>query len=97
LSSPNRARALADPGRLGDRLVRDGGLPEAIAEAWRRSSLDNLIDPTQRLFRGFAEQTKSDRAALFGVCGGSAGHARRGGARQHSRHWLRLASAIRLR
>jgi pimeloyl-ACP methyl ester carboxylesterase len=27
-------------------------------------SLESLADPTQRLFRAFAEQTKSDRAAL---------------------------------
>ena len=40
------------------------GLPEAIAEAMEAPSLDGLADPTQRLFRAFAEQTKSDRVAL---------------------------------
>jgi pimeloyl-ACP methyl ester carboxylesterase len=71
--------ALAEPrlvhslvlGGLGDRLVRDGGLPEAIAEALEAPSLDSLVDPTQRLFRGFAEQTKSDRAALAACVRGS--------------------------
>ena len=51
-------------GGLGDRLVRDAGLPDAIADAMEAPSLDGLADPTQRLFRAFAEQTKSDRAAL---------------------------------
>jgi pimeloyl-ACP methyl ester carboxylesterase len=63
LAEPSMVRALI-LGGLGDRLVRDGGLPETIAEALEAPSLDNLVDPTQRLFRGFAEQTKSDRAAL---------------------------------
>jgi pimeloyl-ACP methyl ester carboxylesterase len=71
--------ALAEPlllrslvlGGLGDRLVRDGGLPDAIAEALEAPSLDSLTDPTQRLFRGFAEQTKSDPAALAACVRGS--------------------------
>jgi pimeloyl-ACP methyl ester carboxylesterase len=58
-------------GGLGDRLVRDGGLPETIAEALEAPSLDSLVDPTQRLFRGFAEQTKSDRVALAACVRGS--------------------------
>jgi pimeloyl-ACP methyl ester carboxylesterase len=58
-------------GGLGDRLVRDGGLPEAIAEALEAPSLESLTDPTQRLFRGFADQTKSDRAALAACVRGS--------------------------
>ena len=63
LAEPRLVRSLV-LGGLGDRLVRDGGLPDAIAEALEAPSLDSLTDPTQRLFRGFAEQTKSDRAAL---------------------------------
>ena len=63
LERPALVRSLV-LGGLGDRLVRDAGLPEAIAEAMEAPSLDSLIDPTQRLFRAFAEQTTSDRAAL---------------------------------
>jgi pimeloyl-ACP methyl ester carboxylesterase len=63
LSRPSLVRSLI-LGGLGDRLVRDAGLPDAIAEALEAPSLDSLADPTQRLFRAFAEQTKSDRAAL---------------------------------
>jgi pimeloyl-ACP methyl ester carboxylesterase len=70
LAEPRLVRSLI-LGGLGDRLVRDGGLPEAIAEALEAPSLDRLVDPTQRLFRGFADQTKSDRAALAACVRGS--------------------------
>jgi pimeloyl-ACP methyl ester carboxylesterase len=70
LAEPSLVRSLV-LGGLGDRLVRDGGLPEAIAEALEAPSLDSLADPTQRLFRGFAEQTKSDRVALAACVRGS--------------------------
>lgn len=70
LEHPSLARSLI-LGGLGDRLVRDGGLPDAIAEAMEAPSLDSLADPTQRLFRAFADQTKSDRAALAACVRGS--------------------------
>ncbi len=70
LSRPSLVRSLV-LGGLGDRLVRDGGLPETVAEALEAPSLDSLVDPTQRLFRAFAEQTKSDRAALAACVRGS--------------------------
>jgi pimeloyl-ACP methyl ester carboxylesterase len=70
LAEPSRVRSLV-LGGLGDRLVRDGGLPETIAEALEAPSLDSLVDPTQRLFRSFAEQTKSDRIALAACVRGS--------------------------
>ena len=34
-------------------------------------SLDSLADPTQRMFRAFADRTKSDRAALAACVRGS--------------------------
>ena len=70
LAEPRLVRSLV-LGGLGDRLVRDAGLPEAIAEAMEAPSLDSLVDPTQRLFRAFADQTKSDRAALAACVRGS--------------------------
>jgi pimeloyl-ACP methyl ester carboxylesterase len=70
LEHPNLVRSLV-LGGLGDRLVRDAGLPEAIAEAMEAPSIDSLADPTQRLFRAFADQTKSDRAALAACVRGS--------------------------
>jgi pimeloyl-ACP methyl ester carboxylesterase len=63
LEHPELVRSLV-LGGLGDRLLRDAGLPEAIADAMDAKSLESLADPTQRLFRAFAEQTNSDRAAL---------------------------------
>jgi pimeloyl-ACP methyl ester carboxylesterase len=70
LAEPDLVRSLI-LGGLGDRLVRDGGLPEAIAEALEAPSLDGLNDPTQRMFRAFADRTKSDRAALAACVRGS--------------------------
>jgi pimeloyl-ACP methyl ester carboxylesterase len=58
-------------GGLGDRLVHGAGLPEGIAEAMEAPSLESLTDPTQRMFRAFADQTKSDRAALAACIRGS--------------------------
>jgi pimeloyl-ACP methyl ester carboxylesterase len=70
LAEPWRVRALV-LGGIGDRLVRDSGLPEAIAEALEAPSLDELTDPTQRMFRAFADRTKSDRGALAACVRGS--------------------------
>ena len=39
-------------------------LPLGIADAMEAPSLDDLTDPMQRMFRAFAEQTKSDLRAL---------------------------------
>jgi pimeloyl-ACP methyl ester carboxylesterase len=70
LAEPGLVRSLI-LGGLGDRLVRDEGLPETIAEAMEAPSLQSLADPTQRLFRAFADQTMSDRAALASCVRGS--------------------------
>jgi pimeloyl-ACP methyl ester carboxylesterase len=70
LAEPERVRALI-LGGMGDRLTRDSGLPEGIAEAMEAPSLDSLADPTQRMFRAFADRTKSDRAALAACVRGS--------------------------
>ncbi|WGJ14689.1 alpha/beta hydrolase [Methylocapsa sp. D3K7] len=51
-------------GGLGYHLVDRGALPLNILEAMEAPSLDGLTDPMQRLFRGFAEATKSDLKAL---------------------------------
>jgi pimeloyl-ACP methyl ester carboxylesterase len=70
LAEPERVRALIFGG-IGDRLTRNAGLPEAIARAMEAPSLDSLSDPTQRMFRAFAERTKSDLAALAACVRGS--------------------------
>ena len=58
-------------GGLGDRLVEGVGLPLGVADAMEAPSLDALTDPMQRMFRAFAEQTKSDLAALAACIRGS--------------------------
>jgi pimeloyl-ACP methyl ester carboxylesterase len=63
LAAPERMRS-ALFGGLGIHLVEGVGLPLGIADAMEASSLDDLTDPMQRMFRAFAEQTKSDLKAL---------------------------------
>jgi len=58
-------------GGLGIRLVEGVGLPESIAEALDADSLDDVKDPTGRLFREFSEQTMSDLRALAACIRGS--------------------------
>jgi pimeloyl-ACP methyl ester carboxylesterase len=58
-------------GGLGIHLVRGAGLPESIAEALEAASLADVHDPTGRMFRAFAEQTKSDLKALAACARGS--------------------------
>lgn len=51
-------------GGLGHHLVDGAGLPLGIADAMEAPSLADLTDPKQKLFRAFAEATKSDLKAL---------------------------------
>jgi pimeloyl-ACP methyl ester carboxylesterase len=52
-------------------LVEGVGLPESIARALEAPSVDNVTDPQERMFRIFADQTKSDRKALAACIRGS--------------------------
>ncbi len=70
VASPKRLRGLV-LGGLGFHLVDGAGLPIGIADAMEAKSLDDLSDPTQRMFRSFAEATKSDLAALAACMRGS--------------------------
>ncbi len=63
LKHPERVRA-AILGGLGVKLVEGVGLPESIAVALEAPSLEDVTDPQGRMFRAFADQTKSDRRAL---------------------------------
>jgi pimeloyl-ACP methyl ester carboxylesterase len=51
-------------GGLGIHLVAGAGLPPAIADAMEAPTLDDVHDASGRMFRAFAEQTKSDLKAL---------------------------------
>jgi pimeloyl-ACP methyl ester carboxylesterase len=70
LAHPHRLRR-AVFGGLGIRLVDGIGLPESIAESLEAPALAEVRDPTGRTFRAFAEQTKSDLAALAACIRGS--------------------------
>jgi pimeloyl-ACP methyl ester carboxylesterase len=67
---PARVRS-AILGGLGIRLVNDVGLPVSIADALDAPSLADVTDPMGRMFRTFAEQTKSDLKALAACIRGS--------------------------
>src|SRR4029077_12218722 len=72
LANPEHVRS-AVLGGVGGRLVGGvGGLqPDVIAQALEVPSLAGVTDPTARLFRAFAEQTKSDLRALAACMRGS--------------------------
>jgi len=67
---PERVRS-AILGGLGIRLVNDVGLPVSIADALDATALADVSDPMGRMFRTFAEQTKSDLRALAACIRGS--------------------------
>jgi len=58
-------------GGLGIRLVDGVGLPTSIAEALEAPTLLDVPDQQGRMFRTFADQTKSDRRALAACIRGS--------------------------
>jgi len=70
LLRPQQVRSLI-LGGLGEHLVHGVGLPLGIADAMEAPSIDDLADPTQRMFRAFADKNHSDRAALAACIRGS--------------------------
>jgi pimeloyl-ACP methyl ester carboxylesterase len=70
VAAPSRLRGLVFGG-LGVHLVDGAGLPIGIADAMEAESLGSLTDPMQRMFRAFADATKSDLRALAACMRGS--------------------------
>lgn len=70
LAHPDRVRS-AVLGGLGSQLVDGVGLPDTLAEGLEAPRLAAVTDPTARMFRSFAEQTKSDLRALAACLRGS--------------------------
>jgi pimeloyl-ACP methyl ester carboxylesterase len=70
LQSARRVRS-AIFGGLGSNLIDGTGVPDAVAEALEAPSLGAVSDPQARMFRVFAEQTKSDLRALAACVRGS--------------------------
>jgi pimeloyl-ACP methyl ester carboxylesterase len=70
LKHPHRLRSLI-LGGLGIKLVEGAGLPDSIADALEAPAIGDAKDPVGRMFRAFADQTKSDRRALAACIRGS--------------------------
>jgi pimeloyl-ACP methyl ester carboxylesterase len=70
LQHPQRVRS-AVLGGLGSHLVEGVGIPADVAAALEAPSLAAVTDPQGRMFRAFAEQTKSDLRALAACVRGS--------------------------
>ncbi|MGB8278549.1 MAG: alpha/beta hydrolase [Methylovirgula sp.] len=60
---PERVRRLI-LGGIGENLIEGASVPRGVAEAMEAASVDALTDPVQKMFRQFAEATKSDLKAL---------------------------------
>ena len=58
-------------GGLGLALIEGAGLPERIADALEAPDIADVTEEQARLFRAFADQTKSDRRALAACIRGS--------------------------
>ena len=63
IDHPARVRSVVIGG-MGSRMVEEVGLPDKVAAALEAPSLADISDPSGRMFRSFAEQTKSDLKAL---------------------------------
>jgi pimeloyl-ACP methyl ester carboxylesterase len=70
LQHPQRLRS-AVFGGLGIHLIDGIGVPDDVAQALEAPSVAAVSDPAARLFRAFAEQTKSDLRALAACIRGS--------------------------
>ena len=70
LRHPQRLRS-AVFGGLGIHLIDGIGVPDEVAQALEAPSLAAVSEPAARLFRAFAEQTKSDLRALAACIRGS--------------------------
>ncbi|MBB3972446.1 alpha/beta fold hydrolase [Hansschlegelia beijingensis] len=63
IQHPERVRS-AILGGMGEGLLRGAPSADAIAEGLVAHSEDDIVDPMAKMFRRFAEATKSDRRAL---------------------------------
>lgn len=63
LAHPERVRALI-LGGIGVHLVDGAGMPRGLAEAMEIERIEDIDEPMLKIFRGFAESTRSDLDAL---------------------------------
>ncbi len=72
LIHPDRARSLT-LGGVGSSLTTPHMLPRGLAEAMEIERIEDIEDPGLKIFRGFAESTRSDLKALAACARGAAG------------------------
>jgi pimeloyl-ACP methyl ester carboxylesterase len=63
LTHPERVRSLI-LGGIGQYLVQEAGLPGGLAEAMEAAQIEDIENHMLKIFRGFAESTRSDLKAL---------------------------------
>lgn len=63
LTRPEKVRSLI-LGGVGEYLVTGPGLPSGLAEAMEAERIEDIGSPMMKIFRGFAESTRSDLRAL---------------------------------
>jgi pimeloyl-ACP methyl ester carboxylesterase len=63
LANPARTRSLL-LGGVGVSLIEPEALPSGMAEAMEIERIEDIDDPSLKIFRGFAESTRSDLKAL---------------------------------
>lgn len=63
LHAPDRVRSLI-LGGVGTNLIEQSGVPDGMAEAMRAERIEDIDDSMLKIFRGFAESTRSDLEAL---------------------------------
>lgn len=72
LERPERVRSLT-LGGVGSSLISPNTLPEGLAEAMEIDRIEDIDDPGLKIFRGFAESTRSDLKALAACARGAGG------------------------
>lgn len=70
LSRPERVRSLI-LGGVGENLVDQSGVPGGMAEAMEAERIEDIDDSMLKIFRGFAESTRSDLKALAACARGA--------------------------
>lgn len=63
IAAPERVRSLI-LGGIGENLIESSGLPGGLAEAMEAERIEDVDDSMLKIFRGFAEATRSDLNAL---------------------------------
>lgn len=63
VESPAQVRALI-LGGVGRHMLEEPGLPDGLAEAMEAERIEDVEPPMMKIFRAFAESTRSDLAAL---------------------------------